>query len=166
MGKPDPSCLMVAAALVVLGCRANTEPSSGPGSVLWQAVDSSMAAPAVADSTVYFGTLDHAAVALDVRTGAVRWRSSTGETLGENPGRNVLVVGGLLVVPDIGIHAFDRTTGASRWHFHPASGDQPGRFAIATDGTTIFAGSAAGFAYAINASTGTPVWSDVLAVDD
>jgi hypothetical protein len=46
------------------------------------------------------------------------------------------------------VYAFDRVTGEKRWSFRPASGDTPGRYTIATDGTRIFLGSAAGFAHA------------------
>jgi outer membrane protein assembly factor BamB len=124
-----------------------------------------MAAPAVADTTVYFGTSDHAITALDTRTGRVRWRTASGETAGLTPGQNVLVVGPLVALPDLGLYAFDRATGARRWSFHPPSGDTPGRFIIATDGVRIFTGSAAGYAYAVDARTGTSLWTTAIAVD-
>lgn len=158
--------LLVCLTVGGVDCRSLTEPSGGPGSVLWTAAGASMAAPAVADSTVYFGTSDHTMTALDSRTGQVRWRTPSGESIGLSPGRNVLVVGSLVVLPDLGLHAFDRVTGARRWSFHPSSGDTPGRFTIATDGTRIFAGSAAGYAYAVDAFSGASIWTNPIAVDE
>jgi outer membrane protein assembly factor BamB len=147
-----------------INCSSATEPTSGPGSIVWSFPAGSDTAPALADSTVYFGTGDNAALALDNRTGALRWRTPTGET-GGPPGRNVLLVGQLLIVPDFGVYAFDRVTGQQRWSFRPASGDTPGRYTIATDGTRIFLGSAAGFAYALDAATGAALWTNPYAVD-
>jgi outer membrane protein assembly factor BamB len=152
-------------AFAAANCRTATEPGDGPGSVVWRAAGVSMAAPAVADTTVYFGTSDHAITALDTRTGQVRWRTASGETAGLAPGQNVLVVGSLVALPDLGLYAFDRATGARRWSFHPPSGDTPGRFIIATDGVRIFTGSAAGYAYAVDARTGTSLWTTAIAVD-
>ncbi|MCY7380529.1 MAG: PQQ-binding-like beta-propeller repeat protein, partial [Gemmatimonadaceae bacterium] len=155
---------LLALGLSGIACRSATEPASGPGSIVWSFPAGSGTAPAVADSTVYFGTYDNTALALDSRTGTLRWRTSTGET-GGSPGRNVLLVGPLLIVPDFGVYAFDRATGQKRWSFRPASGDSPGRYAIATDGTRIFLGSAAGFAYALDAATGSVLWTNAYAVD-
>ena len=42
----------------------------------------------------------------------------------------------------------------------------PGRFSISTDGTRLFTGSPAGFAYAIDPATGQPIWVVQLAVDN
>ncbi len=119
----------------------------------------------VSDSTVYFGTGDHAVMALDKLTGAVRWRTRTGETAGASPGRNVLVVGTMVIVPDLSVYAFDRAKGTRLWQFAPASGDTPGRYAISTDGTRIFLGSAAGIAYALDAATGKALWINPIAFD-
>jgi outer membrane protein assembly factor BamB len=77
----------------------------------------------------------------------------------------VLVAGPLVILPDLGVHAFDRATGAKLWSFRPASGDTPGRFTIATDGSRIFTGSAAGFAYGLDAKTGASLWTAPIAVD-
>ena len=156
---------VLALGLCGIACRTATEPTSGPGSILWSFPAGSDTSPAIADSTVYFGTKDNTALALDSRTGALRWRTPTGESGGSAPGDNVLLVGQLLIVPDLGVYAFDRTTGQKRWSFRPASGDTPGRYTIATDGTRIFLGSAAGFAYALDAATGAALWTNPYAVD-
>lgn len=165
MSRFSSLVLLVCLGAAGYGCRVSTEPGSGPGSVVWRAPGSSFAAPAVADSTVFFTTEDHAITALDTRTGGVRWRTPTGETAGLARGRNVLVVGSLVVVPDVAVYAFDRVTGLRRWRFRPASNDEPGRFTLATDGTRIFTGSAAGYAYGLDASTGASLWTAAIAPD-
>ena len=118
--------LLACLTLGIVDCRSTTEPNGEAGTIVWTAARASFAAPAVADSTVYFATSDHAATALDSCTGKVRWRSPTGESVGRTAGRNVLVVGALVIVPDLGLYAFDRVTGARQWAFRPASGDTPG----------------------------------------
>lgn len=113
-----------------------------------------------------FASTTHEVLALNARTGELRWRARTDEAEhARQPGQNVIVAGALVIVPDGAIYAFDRLTGARRWTFRPASGDTPGRFTIATSGGRIFAGSAAGFAYALDADTGAPLWTDTLATD-
>jgi outer membrane protein assembly factor BamB len=64
---------------------------------------------------------------------------------------------------DIDIHAFDRQTGASRWHFHGSDGDAPGALYLATDGQTVFAGSPTGKVFAVDASNGALRWSALIA---
>lgn len=146
-------------------CGISSPQDGGPGSPVWQAEGSAYSAPAWADSTVYFGTIDHKVVALDKRTGALRWRTPTGEGGGGSPGRNVLVVGAILIVPDSRVYGFDRSTGKLVWYFAPASGDVPGRYTISSDGSRVFLGSAAGIAYAIDAATGKSLWTNPLAFD-
>ena len=150
---------------LLAGCQTGTNPEAG-GGILWQVAGRGIGAPAVSDSTVYVASLDHHVLALDARTGQERWNVTTGVTLGENEGRNVLIVGNLVIVPDAAIHAFDRVTGERRWTFSTTSGDLPGRYILSTDGVRVFAGSPAGFAYALDATTGQPVWIDSIARDN
>ena len=165
--KPSMKNVVLLACLTIfaMACSFATDPNKGPGATVWTAAGASFAAPAVADSTVYFATTDHALTALDSRSGVVRWRSPNGETRGLSLGSNVLIVGRLVIVPDLGLYGFDRVTGTRRWAFRPASGDTPGRFTISTDGARVFMGSAAGYAYGVDALTGVPVWINPLAVD-
>jgi len=134
--------------------------------VLWKAAGASIAAPATSGTSVYFLTVNHTVIALDVATGAQRWEASAGSRSGPPPGWNVVVAGENVVAPDDAVYAFDRTTGAVRWVFRPASGDMPGRFHIATDGSRVYTGSPAGFAYALDATTGSAIWTTELASDN
>ena len=156
---------LAAAALIAVACRSPSEPDSSDR-VLWKSGGASQAAPAVAGSTVYFLTRDHTIVALDAATGAQKWQSTAGSGGGPPPGRNVVVIGQNVIVPDNAVYAFDRTTGARRWMFLPTSGDMPGRFHISTDGMRVFTGSPAGFAYALDPGTGAPIWTTELASDN
>lgn len=155
------------AAAVFLGaaCGSPSEPDPGSG-VLWRAAGSTIAAPAIAGGVVYFLTTSHAVIALDASTGAQRWQAPTSAGSGAPPGKNLVVVGQHVIAPDNAVHAFDRASGAPRWVFQPASGDMPGRFLLATDGSRVYAGSPAGFAYAIDPTTGSAIWTTEIASDD
>lgn len=150
----------VACGLSVLSPPAHP----GSGDLLWKVAGRSSAAPALADSNVFFLSARHDVVALDRRSGAMRWRTPTGaDTLSPEPGQNVVVAGANVVAPDGALYAFDRRTGARRWSYRPASGDEPGRFTITTDGETVYAGSARGYAYGVDAATGQARWSTFVA---
>lgn len=159
-------CLhLAAAALTGVACRAPSEPDVGQR-LLWKAAGGSIAAPAVADATVYFLTVNHTVVALDAGTGTQRWRATVGAGSGPPRGWNLIVAGGNVIAPDEAVYAFDRTTGSPRWVFRTSSGDMPGRFHISTDGSRVFTGSPAGFAYALDAATGSAIWTTELASDN
>jgi len=160
-----PCVQLAAVALLGTACRSPSEPVSTER-VVWKAEGSTIAAPAVANGVVYFLTVSHAVLALDAVTGAPRWQAIAGSGSAAPPGRNLVVVGQNVIAPDNGVYAFDRTTGARRWAFLPASGDMPGRFHLATDGTRVFTGSPAGFAYALDPATGSALWTADLASDN
>lgn len=101
--------LVIGAVLATATCRDPTGP--GAGRTLWSVAGSSLAAPAVADSTVYFASRTHALVALDTRTGAQRWQAVAGSGV-QPPGENVLVIGTHVIMADNALFGFDRTTGA------------------------------------------------------
>src|SRR6476661_14048 len=159
------SAILTLVASTVLACG---EPS-GPGSsdrVVWKVPGGSVAAPATSNGSVYFLTVNHALLALDAGTGAKRWESIAGSGTGFPRGKNLLIVGENVIVPDEAVYAFDRATGARGWVFQPASGDMPGRFLIASDGARVYTGSPAGFAYALDPATGSAIWTTELASDN
>lgn len=154
-----------AAALSGVACRAPSEPDSEQR-LLWKAAGGSIAAPAAADATVYFLTVNHTVVALDAGTGVQRWQAVVGAGNGPPRGWNLIVAGGNVIAPDEAVYAFDRVTGSQRWVFRPSSADMPGRFHISTDGSRVFTGSPAGFAYALDPATGSAIWTTELASDN
>ncbi len=89
---------------------------------------------AVLDSTVFVGTPDARLVALDARSGALRWTATVGDnTLGYAITGAPLALGDLVVVGVSGaeagirgyLDAYDAKTGARRWRFYtiPAAGE-------------------------------------------
>jgi outer membrane protein assembly factor BamB len=160
--------------LLTLSCGALTSScadATGPNAtdrVVWHVAGRGLGAPALGGSTVYFPTADHAVIALDAGTGALRWRATTGESGQETTvgaGENVVVAGDNVIMPDVRIHAFDAATGATRWVYQPTVGYGAGFFNLITDGTTVFAGSPSGYAFAVDAATGVQRWATQVATD-
>jgi len=85
--------------------------------------------PLVAGGTVYLATWQASGlVALDIVTGAERWRADVGQVVGEGGTINAATAGGVLYVvgtegegsssdsaPPAAVHALDATTGQERW---------------------------------------------------
>lgn len=122
--------------------------------------------PAFDSGTVYFGSGNHEVLAVDGRTGAVRWRSVTGVTGGQTAGFNVVVAGGVVAMGDIDVYAFDRRTGAPRWTFRAPDLDETGTRSLAADAQTVYAASLRGRVYALDANTGQARWVTDLAQGD
>jgi outer membrane protein assembly factor BamB len=130
--------------------------------VLWRADGQGFGAPTFDASTVYFVGRDHELVAVDKSTGDVRWRARSlmfGEV---TQGYSAVVTGGVVVLGDYNLHAFDRETGKLAWVFSPEAGYGPGAFHLGTDGNVVFAGSPSGRLYAVDAATGRQRWSAVV----
>lgn len=106
-----------------------------------------------------FLTATHEVVALDAETGMERWRSLTGAPGATTQGQRVVTAGALVVGGDYDVFGFDRMTGVRRWRFTPRVGYGAGIYLGSAVDDVIFAGSPAGFLYAIGASTGLEVWS-------
>jgi outer membrane protein assembly factor BamB len=116
--------------------------------------------PAYDSNRVYFGTQDHRVVAVDRVSGAVRWQANTGNTASAvTAGKNLLVVGNVVVLGDVDLYAFDRGTGALRWTFRPNDFDAPGGHRFCADSSTIYASSFYGFVYAVDAQSGALRWT-------
>jgi outer membrane protein assembly factor BamB len=129
------------------------------------------ASPAVADGVVYMvflnlrrqgkdacnaspGTpgLNGEVVALDARTGKLRWRRVIGPSE-----TSPLVAGRFVYAGDWtgAVYAFDRTTGRTVWS-HRTGGQVKGGFALT--GRHLFVGSYDHNLYALNARTGALIW--------
>jgi len=157
--------LYLLASALALACADPAGPSAG-NRVIWHAPGGSFYTPAVDGSTVFFPTDDHQVIAFDAETGVQRWAVGHSSASGEPLGENAVVAAGVVAVPDGDIFAFDESTGTLRWVFHPAVGGGPGRFNLATDGKIVFSGSASGYAYAVDAASGSQIWATRIATDD
>lgn len=126
--------------------------------VIWKVEGSGANLQAAFDSgSVFFASAYHEVIAVDRASGQVRWRRRTGAMSSQTEGNNVVLAGNTVVVGDIDLYAFDRHAGDSRWTFAPPYA-QPGFYANATDGETIYAGSPEGLLFAIDAATGALRW--------
>ncbi len=102
----------------------------------------------------------HEVLAIDIRTGRVIWRATTGEPGDQTMGSDVVLSNGALLVGDYNVVAFDARSGRIRWRFVPESGYGPGIFlgSSVKDGLS-FAGSPAATIYAIEVESGRARWS-------
>ncbi len=126
---------------------------------LWHVSGEGRGTPAVIGGSVYFLSKHHEVVSIDIASGGVRWRRSTGEpgdaTSGSrltSNGRDVLVAG------DQNLIAFD-VNGRIRWRFVPGDGYGPGLYLGGIAGGLVVAGSPAGRLYAVDEQTGQRRWS-------
>ena len=90
----------------------------------------------ILDDTIYWGTADSHLVALDARTGQLRWEVKTGDYhLGEGHSHPPLIADGKVFLPQAGgdlgargqFRAFDARTGRLLWSIYTAPGpeDEP-----------------------------------------
>jgi outer membrane protein assembly factor BamB len=115
--------------------------------------------PLVADGTVYFMSRQHEVIAVDQRTGKIRWRSRTGDTHGVPFGSVLGLAAPYVLAGDYDVIAFDAQTGSFRWRFSPAEGYGPGLYLGGVARGTVFTGSPAGYLYAVNVDDGVLRWS-------
>lgn len=121
-----------------------------------------VSSPVIANGLVIIGAGDGAVYALDLRTGAQRWRAATRGRVRSTPA----VHGGLVVAGsfDARVYAFDLETGAERWVGRPAGDTLVSarwgfdRRAVqgspAIMGDAVFIGSRDGALYGIELATG------------
>jgi outer membrane protein assembly factor BamB len=127
--------------------------------LLWQVAGEGRGIPALDVSTAYFLSIRHEVVAVHRRTGAVRWRHSTGEPGQTTAGSAVSVVDDLVIAGDYNVLAFERADGTIRWRFVPSEGYGPGLYLGAATSGRVFAGSPAARLYAIDVASGRLQWS-------
>lgn len=119
--------------------------------------------PVVDSSAAYFASFDHEVLAIDRRSGIVRWRQNTGITSSYTEGSNLVLAASSVAVPDFYVHAYDRLSGQKRWNYlsdRPL--EYPGLMYLASDSMRIFAGTHDTRVHAIFASDGTPAWVATL----
>jgi outer membrane protein assembly factor BamB len=120
-----------------------------------------LSSPAVWNGVVYVGSGDHNVYALDARSGALRWRFSTGNVVHASPA----VEDGIVYIGswDRNFYALDARTGALRWKF--TTGDDrdiynqvgiAGSAAVANG--MVYFGCRDSHFYALDARTGALRW--------
>jgi outer membrane protein assembly factor BamB len=97
--------------------------------------------------------LEGRVIALDARTGRVRWRAQLGPTES-----SPLAANGRVYVGDWrgDVHALDLRTGERRWTFRTGGRVKGG---LALSGEHLYAGAYDGRLYALNARTGKELWT-------
>ncbi len=104
-------------------------------------------------------------VALDAASGGLRWqRDLPPGPAGVNmPLANVVATKDMLIVPAWDLYALDRSTGAVRWHVGGVAVDYPAASSIALVGDRIIAPGSVRQLYALDAISGTVLWTVDLA---
>ncbi len=160
----------VAAAVTIVvgglvGGETGVDQAYDPGrQPLWRVPGAARGSPAFDGDTAYFLSREREVVAIDARSGAVRWRTSTGVTSEDaifgatTAGTSLAIAGPNVVGGDWDVIGFDRASGARRWTYSAPGGDGPGLFLGAAAGGVVYAGSPGGRVYAIDALTGKPRW--------
>jgi outer membrane protein assembly factor BamB len=120
---------------------------------------------AIADGVVYVGGGDGDLFALDLASGALRWKYTTGNLIGESSpaiGRGVTSQGGAgavdaVYIGDLGgvVHAVGARDGRALWTFKTASEIKSSPVVV---GDTVLIGSYDGHLYALEARTGRLRW--------
>ncbi len=148
------------AAALVSALGAWPAPAApAPPAVHWRQALAGWGQPAVDESTAFVLTRHHEVAALDVATGAVRWRAYTGGP-GDAPlGSSVRLAGAHVIVGDEAVVAFDRTSGRQAWRFVPRQGRGAGIFLGDVGQGLVLAGSVSGDIYAIDAASGAQRWT-------
>jgi outer membrane protein assembly factor BamB len=126
--------------------------------VAWQVAGEGRGTPAVAGGVAYFLSKHHEVIAVDARTGRIRWLRDTGQSGAVTSGSVVVAAGALILAGDYNIVAFDRR-GDRRWRFEPPNGYGTGIYLGGTAGDAVFAGSPNGRLVAIDVASGTERWS-------
>jgi predicted transcriptional regulator len=110
--------------------------------------------PATDGDLIYFGSGDGSLRAVDLQTGAEKWRR---ELEGGVVTHHVVLDGSVYAVTEYGwLHALDAPTGKSKWQFRPEIGVHDAPMA---SGRIIYIGSLDGTVYALDKRSGLQVWS-------
>jgi outer membrane protein assembly factor BamB len=149
------------AAAAALGAVAS-DPAASP---IWHVDGEGRGRPAADWSTAFFLSKRHEVLALNARSGEVRWRASTGEPGESTNGSAVALAADIVAAGDYNVVAFDRDTGEFRWRFEPDAGYGPGIYLGDAIESAVFAGSPAGRVYAIDARRGSSRWTTIVEDD-
>jgi len=120
-----------------------------------------LSSPTVVDNVVYFGSGDQNVYALDVATGAVKWKFATGDVVHASPA----VVDGVVYIGswDRNMYAIDAATGKEQWRYQTGNDttiyNQIGiaSSAAVANGVVYFGGRDGHF-HALDARSGALKW--------
>jgi outer membrane protein assembly factor BamB len=132
---------------------------------VWHLAIAGRGTPVSDEASVYFVTEEHELIAVCARDGTIGWRTRIGEATTAISGSSLVLSGPLVIAGDYDVVAFERSTGAIRWRFHPEDGYGPGLYLGGARDGVVTAGSPAGRVYALEQSTGRPRWSTRVAAD-
>jgi outer membrane protein assembly factor BamB len=170
---PDPfdvflSSPVVAAGVVYFGSGDGNVYAldAASGALRWKfhTGDVIHASPALADGVLYVGSWDSYFYALDAASGKLRWRFKTGEDpkINNQVGiqSSAVVSDGVVYFGcrDSHLYALDAGSGAARWVYSTGESWVISSPAV-RDGKVYFATSDSGLVQALDAKTGTPVFS-------
>jgi len=140
--------------------------NAGSGRLVWKVHTGDVvhASPAIAEGTLFVGSWDSYFYALDAASGKQKWRFKTGEDpdIHNQVGiqSSAVVTDGVVYFGcrDSNLYALDAKTGQKRWAFN-----NKGSWVIGSptvkDGKVYFATSDSALFYALDAKSGTPIFS-------
>lgn len=152
-------------ALTVAGWLAAWLPPAGPqparevpAEIVWHVPGEGRGTPALRGQTAFFLSRHHELVALDARSGRVRWRRETGGPGATTAGTSVVVTPTAVVAGDGGLVAFTHA-GVERWRFAPGDGANAGVYLGEMAAGVLLTGSSVGRLWAVDAESGLVRWS-------
>lgn len=164
-GRMRAFCIVVIiGGCLSAACQDSAAPNGG-AQVLWKVASSAIGfntplVPAASQdrSIAYFGTADFRLRKIRGSDGQVVWDVPTGGVEGF-PQWNVVLSSDVVAIDrGTNVAAFDTSTGAFRWQYLPADGDDAGYSALVANDSTIFAAGRLARTYALNSKTGVPRW--------
>ncbi|MCU0255835.1 MAG: PQQ-like beta-propeller repeat protein [Vicinamibacterales bacterium] len=119
--------------------------------------------PAVDAATVYAQSRQGEVLAIERRTGTVRWRQRSSPPGVATAGSSVRRWDRLVIAGDEHVVAFEAATGAPAWRFAPETGHGPGHYLGEVAEGVVYAGSPSGHLYAVDAASGRERWRTEVA---
>ena len=126
--------------------------------IAWQVPGEGRGTPALVGHTAFFLSRHHELVAIDVRSGQVKWRRETRGPGATTAGTSVVATPTTVIAGDGGLVAFTHA-GAERWRFASEDGGNAGVYLGERAGSLLLAGSSVGRLWALDAESGVVRWS-------
>jgi outer membrane protein assembly factor BamB len=150
--------LTVAGWLAALSSTASLGAPEVPAEVVWHVPGEGRGTPAVYGHTAFFLSKRHELIALDVRTGQVKWRRQTHGPGDTTAGTSVVVTPTEVIAGDGGLIAFSHA-GVERWRSQASNFGNAGVYLGESAGGVLVAGSSVGRLWALDARWGSVRWS-------